>query len=289
MCGKIYDTDDSKKLRRRQHNVKTTKKAEKQSGGSFGRPFITGAAFLLAATLLMRIITVVLAEIYVGSDADTLMYRAILAVVYVLDDVIFACGAAMIAHFLVRGEKHLQRLAATFTLFILAVDFASSYIIALALDYLESSAFVLVNGAFFNGASLPGEIALFSNIVMLILNLALRALSFFVIAALSRFVLRGSCEISEPASVISFRHPICRMSAISAAVRIVPYLVYELYSTVYFLIRNISRLTFENVTGILLAYGEILIDGVITYFAVYIIMSIMSLAEKKKAPETPGS
>ena len=244
---------------------------------SNNRELALGIIVLLAATIIMRILTVVLAEM---SDTDAILYRIIFAAIYVLDDVIFASGAAMILYFLMRGLKRSMYLALFFTLFISAIDFASSYMIALALDYSDSDVFFLVNGAYFSGSSLPGEIALFSNIIVLLLNIVLRAVTYLMLILISKHILRGTDSPDAPAPIISRTHPLCRTAAVASVLRMAPYFVYEIYSTVVFLIRNIGSLTGDNILNIFLAYGEIIVDGIITYFAIYIITACMSLMKK---------
>lgn len=239
-----------------------------------------GVLLILASTLLMRILSVVMAEI--AYDTASLSYRILFAVIYVLDDIIFACGAGTVAYFIIRGNRKYAYLSMFYALLILALDFAASYLIAYLLDYTDSTTFVLMNGALLGDSDVPGTVALLSNILILILNLALRALTYMMIIYLSRFFLKNASAPDEVAHIFSRSHPVCRMAAVSAVFRIVPYLVYEIYSTVYFLIRNITKMSFDNVVNILLAYGQIVVDGVITYFAVYIVMTAVSLVKKER-------
>lgn len=265
----------NKKRRQITVNKKTETKKSSYSGA-----LLLAIMLILISTVTMRILSVVMAEL--SGDSASVPYRIVFAAVYVLDDVIFACGAGAVSYFVIRGEKREARLALFFSLLILALDFASSYLIALVLDYTDSSVFFLVNGALFNSIYVPGQIMLLSNTLVLLLNMALRALSYLMIMLLARFFLKNAREPETAAGLFALGHPVCRMAALSAIFRTVPYFVYEIYSTVFFLIRNISRINADNVINILLAYGEIIVDGIITYIAVYIVMTCMSLAKNRK-------
>lgn len=226
------------------------------------RVLTVGVAVSLAITLIARILSVINAELYEMS----LIHNIFSVVVDVFDGIIFAAGAAVIIYFLRLGNKKNVRFAMFFVLFILVLDYSASYLID------------LINGNLIGGLEL--FIALF-----LLLNFAARALTYILLVCFAAAIMRGASIPDDGVHipVFSRRHPVSRMVTAAALFHMAPYILFEIYSNITGIIEYGWGMTGADVLSIISAYVEILlIDGVITYFATYILLSVYSMVGRKE-------
>ncbi len=233
------------------------------------RDLLVGVAISLSVTVIARLLNVIYTEI---SGSSSVIVNILDSVVFIFDSIIYAAGAALIVHFLRRGNKRYIRWSFFFILFILALDYTASFVIDLL------------------GNNIIGGLEMF-GVIYLILNFAARAMTYLLIAWFAPIVTRRASADDGRIPIISLRHPVGRLTLTAALLHMAPYLLFEIYSNITGIVEYGFPTNGADILSILSAYGEILlIDGALTYFTVYVVLVILSLAagEKKAGDGMPS-
>ena len=216
-----------------------------------------GLMITLTVMLIARVLSVISSE---HAGADDSVERILYIVIFVLDSAIFACGAATILRFTGQTRN---------------VVTAAALVISLtALDYIMSFTMDSVLGNFYPGTE--SYIALY-----LALNLLVRALTFGLMIVFAEMYTR-SLPDTYPAPVFSRHHAVPVKMAVAAILHIVPSFLYEIYSNISGVIEYGWNMTARDVLAIISAYGEIAVDGAITYFTIYVVLYAL---RKKDLPQ----
>lgn len=240
-------------------------KEKQNKKAAVSRDLIVGVAVSLGLTLTARVLNVIYTEI---SSSPSVLVDILDAVVFVFDSVIYAAGAALIINFIRREEKRGVGLSFLFVLLILAFDYAVSFIIDLFSDN-------IIGGL---------EIA---TAVYLFLNFAARALTYLLIFWLAPAIMKSSPSEDDRIPVFSLKYPVGRLMFFAALFHMVPYLLFEIYSNITGIVEFGFPTAAADIVSIISAYGEIiLIDGAVTYFSIYLILSVLSLVRKTPKTET---
>ena len=197
--------------------------------------------------LIARVLTVVSTE---HSGADDAAERILYIVIFVLDSVIYACGAATILRF--TGQTGMAVTAAALVTALTALDYMTSFIMDSVL------------GNFYAG--MEGYIALY-----LFLNLLIRMLTYGLMIVFASMFTR-SLPDTHPAPIFSRRHAVPVKMAVAAILHIVPSVLYEIYSNISGIVEYGWNMTTQDILSIISAYGEIAVDGAITYFTIYVVL-----------------
>lgn len=226
---------------------------------------IIGIAVSLAVTVIARFLNVINAEL----SESSVIHNVMDIVISVFEGVIFAAGAAIIIHFLRIGSKKYIRSSVFFVLFILAMDYIASYLI----DHINRN--------------IIGGLELFTALFLL-LNFAARALTYILLVCFGPAIMRGaSSPDSAHIPVFSFKHPASRMVTAAALFHMIPYMLFEIYSNITGIMEYGWGMTGADILSIVSAYFEILLtDGIVPYFAAYILMSLYSMDRKEKKAGT---
>ncbi len=234
-------------------------KEQRENNTAIRRDLTVGALISLGLTLTARLLNVIYTEI---SSSSSVFVGILDNVVFVFDSVIFAAGAALILHFILRGNRRCVGLSFLFVLLILALDYTASFVID------------LITGNLIVGLEL-------ASALYLLLNFAARALTYFLLFLFAPFI-TGRTEMSNHrVPSLSLKRPEGRLILAAALLHMLPYLIFEIYSNILGIVEyGLPDMT--DIVPILSAYGEvILIDGALTYFAVFLIMTVLSLSVKK--------
>ena len=224
--------------------------------------FISGVAVSFILTATARLLSVLLTNmagntIYEGSALyDTLSY-----IILIFDSLIFAAGAALILYYCLKKSKRYILLSFAFVLLILTVDLSVAFIIDLLSSVLDSVQIPLA-------------------ILNISLNIIARLISYSVITAFVLMIIARKGIGDEIIPLISSSHPICRSLFIVMLIRMLPYLLFEIYSNINGIVQYGWDMTGIEVLAIISAYVEIIIDGIIVYFAGYLFILLYKLFDK---------
>lgn len=220
------------------------------------RPMLCGILMLVVLTALSQAMSV---TNMILSSSETLSDSLLTYTVYTLrtlfDSFIYAAGAAMIVFFTSRGEKKNMIAAYIASIVILFADYGISFAIDLFLDHISGYELLTV--------------------IYLILNIVIRAAMYGLIIIFSSTVYKRKGSSEMPAPFLSFSHPVSCMMTLSFFVRVLPYVIFEIYSNVTGIIEYGFDMTAEDVLSIFSAYVEIFIDGIIVYIMMYLFVSLL--------------
>ncbi len=215
------------------------------------RSFVFGAAVLVAVTVVSRILSIVSAS--AASGGASVVVTVLTVVINILNSAIFAAGAGLICHFLIKKDTRWCAISFFAAIIILTLDYAVLYIID------------LVSGNLIGGLELITAVYVF-------LNALVRGITYVLIILFCRIFLRGASASTLPAPIVSKTHPFCRAAAASSVLRMIPYIINELFANVKGIITYGWDLTSSDVISILYAYGEIIVDGIVVYLTMYILL-----------------
>ena len=216
----------------------------KEDRSALGR----GLLITLCVILVSRVFSVAYSE--VGEDsgaASNILY----IIVFLLDGVVYACGAATVIHFV--GNSRMTRNAILSVIALTALDYASAAAIDLSLGNIDASGIGYL-------------------ILYLLANLIARALAYGLTAVFAGIFTR-TLKNSTPAPLFGLRHAVPVKMLTAAVIRFLPYIINELYANISGIIKYGTSLTSAQIMSILGSYGEILADALIVYFSVYVVLA----------------
>lgn len=220
------------------------------------RSLFCGILLLVLLTLLSQAMSV---TNMILSSSETLSDSLLTYTVYTLrtlfDSFIYATGAAMLVFFTSRGEKKNMVIAYISSIVILFADYGTSFAIDLFLDHISGYEFLTV--------------------IYLLLNIMIRAAMYGLIIIFATAVYKRKGPAEMPAPFLSFSHPVSCMLISSFFVRVLPYVIFEIYSNITGIIEYGFDMTAEDVLSIFSAYVEIFIDGIIVYIMMYLFVSLL--------------
>ncbi len=217
--------------------------------------------FLTVLSQLSAVMGMILAKSLYLSESFWAYLVSILRTL--LDSLIYASGAAFFLYYIRRGNKKMTFISFASAVGILFIDYGISYVIDLSLGNLVSI-----------------EIHTF---IYLLLNLLIRAVVYGLIILFASNVYKSFGGGNTPVPFVSTSHPTSKMLNIAFIFRMIPYLLFEVYSNITGIIEYGFDMTASDVLSIISAYVEIFIDGLIIYIAMYLFtVYFIKLSENKK-------
>ncbi len=216
----------------------------KEKRSALGR----GLLITLCVMLTSRVLSVAYGE--VGDDSGALSY-ILRTTVFMFDSAFYACGAATVLYF--TNDRKAARTALLLVTALAALDYAAAAAIDISIGNID------VGGI--------GYLTLY-----LLANLLARALAYGITAVFAEMFTR-SLPNGTPAPLFGRRHAVPVKMATASVIRLLPYLINEIYANISGIIKYGTSLTNEQIKSILTSYGEIAVDAVIVYFIVYIVLA----------------
>lgn len=229
------------------------------------KTFIIGAVSILLLTLLYRATSIFVMIIEMSSMYSYELLSTILQIVRdVLELSVYATGIALVITFVRIGNKKYRNLAYIAVLLILFLDYG----VAFAVDFAVGS----IDGY-----------ALFTAIY-LVLNIVVRA-AFYALTAFfaGRIMLSSTDQSFLPIPFISKTNPSSRMLITVFVIRILPYLLFEIYSNITGIIEYGFDMSGADILSIISAYAEIILSSVIVYIFAYLFLVLFIFIYKKSA------
>lgn len=261
---------------------KNAKRADMQfpreySAEGLTRIFLYSIAVSLAALILNQaaVISVTLLSGNV-STADGVLFSIADFFEALTDTMVFASGIAPILFFSYHGQRLHMKKHMVFA-FVAAVLFLEvNYTISFMLD--------LIYG------NIDGYIP--QTIIYQQLNIAVRLVIYILVLVFSSVFRKRDDDVSDVIPFVSKRHRVSGMLKWTLIIRMVPYIIFEIYANVTGIIEyGVSDMEVLDVLSIISAYLEILFDGICVYAFTYLCFVLFEYLagrfEKKNAPLQP--
>ncbi len=229
---------------------------------------IIGAISILLLTLLYRAISIFVMILEMSSMYSYESLSTILQIVRdILELSVYATGIALVISFIRLRNKKYRNLAYITVLLILFFDYG----IAFAVDFAVGS----IDGY---------EIF---TAVYLILNIIVRA-SFYILTAFfaERIMSDSTDQELLPIPFISKTNPSSCMLISVFIIRIIPYILFEIYSNITGIIEYGFDMSGADVLSIISAYAEIILSSVLVYIFAYLFLILFIYIYKKSVEKS---
>lgn len=225
--------------------------------------FIIGTVSILLLTLLYRATSIFVMILEMSSIYSYELLSTILQIVRdVLELSVYASGIAFVTAFVRLGNKKCRNLAYIAVLLILFFDYGIAFVVDFAVGSIDGY-------------------ELFTAIY-LVLNIVARAAFYALTAFFAERIMSSSTEPSLlPIPFISKTNPSSRILTAVFIIRILPYILFEIYSNITGIIEYGFDMSGADVLSILSAYAEIILSSVLVYIFAYLFLILFIHIHKK--------